>query len=104
MSDDSKTPAKSRRPRKRPTPKPRVKTTPEEKPQPSYTMTHWHEKEMFECARCPWSTLDEDEMVRHVAKHLSSTQPSIRRTDTGFVTVTGDKIIREEIVEEEEVG
>lgn len=66
---------------------------------PNYTIHKWNKKDMFQCARCPWSTLDEDEMVKHVAKHFSSTAPSVRRTDTGFVTVTGDKIIREEIVE-----
>jgi hypothetical protein len=41
-------------------------------------------------------------MLKHVAKHFSSTAPSVKRTDTGFVTVTGDKIIREEIVEPSE--
>ena len=83
-------------------PKPRPKAAPVAKapPQapPNYTIKKWHKKDMFQCARCPWSTLDEDEMVRHVAKHFSSTAPSVKRTDTGFVTVTGDKIIREEIV------
>ena len=85
-------------------PKPIVKKAPE-KP-PNYTIHKWNKLDMFQCARCPWSTLDEDEMVRHVAKHFSSTAPSVKRTDTGFVTVTGDKIIREEIVEpfEDEQG
>ena len=71
---------------------------PPEKP-PNYTIGKWNKLDMFQCTRCPWSTLDEDEMVRHVAKHFSSAAPSVKRTDTGFVTVTGDKIIREEIVE-----
>jgi hypothetical protein len=96
---NGKAPSKTKKPRKKPAAKPVVKKTPVE--QPNYTMTEWHEKEMFECTRCPWSTLNEDEMVRHVAKHLSSTQPSVVRTDTGFVTPTGAKIIREEIVEKE---
>ena len=82
-------------------PKPRAKPAPEKKP-PNYTIHKWNKLDMFQCARCPWSTLDEDEMVRHVAKHFSSTAPSVKRTDTGFVTVTGDKIIREEIVEPSE--
>jgi len=91
---------------------PKAKTSPKPKPKkvakkveakaPNYTVKKWHKKDMFQCSRCPWSTLDEDEMVRHVAKHFSSTAPSVRRTDTGFVTVTGDKIIREEIVEPSE--
>jgi hypothetical protein len=105
---NGKAPSKVKRPRKKPAAKteldPLAKALPPEKPpveQPNYTMTEWHEKEMFECTRCPWSTLNEDEMVRHVAKHLSSTQPSVIRTDTGFVTPTGAKIIRENIVEEE---
>ena len=97
---NGKAPSKTKKPRKKPAAKPAVKAAPEEKPQPNYTMTQWHEKDMFQCSRCPWSTLDEDEMVRHVAKHLSSTQPSVIRTDTGFVTPTGAKIIREDIVEE----
>ena len=81
----------------KPPPAPPKKKT----PTPNYTIHLWNKKDMFQCARCPWSTLDEDEMVLHVAKHLSPTAPSVRRTDTGFVTVTGDKIIREEIVEPE---
>ena len=93
---NGKASTKARKPRKKPAPKPVVEAVPE----PNYTMTEGHEKEMFKCSRCPWSTLDEDEMVRHVAAHLSSTQPSVIRTDTGFVTATGAKIIREEIVEE----
>ena len=95
---NGKAPSRAKKPRKKPAAKPKVEAAPVEIP--NYTMTQWHEKEMFECARCPWSTLDEDEMVRHVAKHLSSTQPSVIRTDTGFVTATGAKIIREEIAEE----
>ena len=87
----------------KPKPKPKPKAAPVAKapPQapPNYTIHKWNKLDMFQCARCPWSTLDEDEMVKHVAKHFSSTAPSVRRTDTGFVTVTGDKIIREEIVE-----
>lgn len=96
MSDDSKTPAKSRRPRKRPVAKPRAKEEP--KQQPHYTIGEWHELPMFSCVHCPWSTLDEDEMVKHIASHLKT--PSVMRTDTGFVTPAGAKIIREEIVEE----
>jgi hypothetical protein len=91
---------KKRKPRKKPAAKPAVEAAPVERP--NYTMAEWHEKEMFQCTRCPWSTLNEDEMVRHVAKHLSSTHPSVIRTDTGFVTPAGDKIIREEAVEKTE--
>jgi len=76
---------------------PAVKKEP--KAAPNYEILKWNKKDMFQCLHCPWSTLDEDEMVLHIAKHFSSTAPSVRRTDTGFVTVTGDKIIREEIVE-----
>ncbi len=80
--------------------------TPPVKPVPvpkheHYAIGQWHEKPMFSCKHCPWSTLDEDEMVKHIADHLKT--PSVRRTDTGFVTVTGNKIIREEIVDEQEV-
>lgn len=85
-----------------PKPKPKPPAKKAKAPTPNYTVKKWHKKDMFQCSRCPWSTLDEDEMVRHVAKHFSSTAPSVRRTDTGFVTVTGDKIIREEIVEPSE--
>ena len=66
-----------------------------------YSIGEWHEKPMFECKHCPWSTLDEDEMVKHIADHLKI--PSVRRTDTGFVTESGHKIIREEIIDEQEV-
>ena len=83
-------------------PKPKTAKPPPEKKQPNYEILKWNKKDMFQCTRCPWSTLDEDEMVKHVAKHFSSTAPTVRRTDTGFVTVTGDKIIREEIVEPSE--
>jgi len=90
-------------PKAKTSPKPKPKPKPPAKkakaPTPNYTIHKWNKKDMFQCVRCPWSTLDEDEMVKHVAKHFSSTTPSVRRTDTGFVTVTGDKIIREEIVE-----
>lgn len=87
-------------PKPKPKPKPVAKKV--EAPAPNYIIKKWNKLDMFQCARCPWSTLDEDEMLKHVAKHFSSTAPSVKRTDTGFVTVTGDKIIREEIVEPSE--
>jgi hypothetical protein len=90
-------PAKQKAEAKPPKKKPEKAAAP--KKTENYTIQKWHKMDMFQCVRCPWSTLNEDEMVRHVAKHFSSIAPSVRRTDTGFVTVTGDKIIREEIVE-----
>ncbi len=66
-----------------------------------YAIGEWHEIPMFSCKHCPWSTLNEDEMVKHIADHLKI--PSVRRTDTGFVTESGHKIIREEIIDEQEV-
>jgi hypothetical protein len=36
-------------------------------------------------------------MVKHIANHLKT--PSVMRTDTGFVTPSGNKIIREEVAE-----
>ena len=95
MSDGKGT---TKKPKRKAVAKPPVKAVPQE--DPHYTIRQWHERDMFQCSRCPWSTLDEDEMTRHVAKHLSSAQPSVIRTDTGFVTPSGNRIVREEIVEE----
>lgn len=84
----------------KPKPKPKPKAAPpvveEPKQNPHYTVGAWHELPSFQCARCPWSTLDEDEMIKHVADHLAL--PTVRRTDTGFVTESGAKIVRDEIV------
>jgi len=88
-------------PKAKKTTKPRA--APAKKPKPQvehYTIGEWHEKPMFQCKRCPWSTLDENEMVKHIADHLKT--PSVRRTDTGFVTSAGAKIIREEIIDEQD--
>ena len=92
----AKQPTKPKAGTKKPKPPP---APPKKQEVPNYLIKKWHKKDMFQCSRCQWSTLNEDEVLKHVAKHFSSTAPSVRRTDTGFVTVTGDKIIREEIVE-----
>jgi hypothetical protein len=68
-----------------------------EKPK-HFTLMKWHELDMYQCNHCSWSTLNPDEMVKHIAKHLAPEEPLVRRTDTGFVTATGDKIFREEVV------
>lgn len=92
---------KARRPKKKAVVAPVAKAAPVTENE-HYSIGEWHEKPMFQCKRCPWSSLDEDEMVNHVANHLSSTQPSVVRTDTGFVTPTGNRIIREEVAEKTE--
>lgn len=73
---------------------------PPEKPpeNPHYDTGQWHHKTMFKCNYCPWSTLGEDEMIKHIANHLSGGKPNVRRTDTGLVNESGNKIVREEIV------
>lgn len=70
---------------------------------PNYGTTLWHTRPMFQCNHCRWSTLNEDDMIRHAAKHLVGTpRQDVRRTDTGLVTESGNAIIREEIVESDE--
>lgn len=79
--------------------KPRVKPL----ENPNYDTTLWRTMPMFQCNHCRWSTLNEDEMIRHIAKHLVGTpRQDVRRTDTGLVTESGNAIIREEIVEPDE--
>ena len=66
-----------------------------------YTVGKWKDLDHYQCSHCPWSTLNEEEMIKHVAEeHLK--MPSVVRTDTGFVTPTGDKIIREEVLPPDE--
>ena len=71
---------------------------PEEKKPQHFEVKKWHELDMYQCLHCSWSTLNADEMVAHIAEHLKDQEPIIRRTDTGFVNVTGDKIFREEVL------
>lgn len=73
------------------------KPTPEKKPK-HFELKKWNKLDMYQCLHCPWSTLNQEEMVKHVAEHLAPEEPTIRRTDTGFVNATGDKIFREEVV------
>jgi hypothetical protein len=83
---------------------PVVMERPEPEPKPEHYITQrWHDKNMFQCMRCPWSTLDETEMIKHIAKHFTAVRrENVSRTDTGLVTVSGNKIFREEIVEPDE--
>ena len=102
---NGKASTKARKPRKKPAAKPKVEAAPvaeeTEAPQPNYLTQKWHAADMYQCTRCPWSTLNKDEMIHHVAKHLSApAPPQVVRTDTGLVTQAGKQIIREEIVEE----
>lgn len=83
--------------------KPRVKPRVKPPENPNYGTTLWRTMPMFQCNHCRWSTLNEDEMIRHIAKHLVGTpRQDVRRTDTGLVTESGNAIIREEIVEPDE--
>ena len=59
----------------------------------------WHGKPLFQCDVCPWSTLHEEEMVSHTARHHAASSPRVQRVDTGLVGPGGGKIVREEIVE-----
>ena len=96
MSDSKPAPKtpKKKTPAKKTPPAPEVVEAP--KLNPHYTVGEWHELPHYQCSRCSWSTLNEDEMIEHVADHLKL--PAVRRTDTGFVNESGAKIIREEIM------
>lgn len=63
----------------------------------------WHEKTMYQCLQCPWSTLDKAEMQTHLAIHASYARGrKPRQVDTGLYGPSGGKIVREEVVEPEE--
>ena len=84
---------------------PKTEERPAEK---NYSVLKWHAMDMYQCVRCPWSTLNEDEMISHVAKHIADERAAeakrarTRRIDTGLVGPSGGKIIREETIQEEE--
>jgi hypothetical protein len=106
MSDD-KAPFKVKKPRKKPRKKPAAKPVVKAAPKatPNYTMERWHGKPMSQCSRCPWSTLDENEMIKHVAKHITIEKDDTARTtrliDTGLVSPSGGTIVREEPAEDD---
>lgn len=60
----------------------------------NYSKKKWHGMPMFACSRCPWSTMREDEMTRHVAKHLSSEVPKTKTVKTGLVGPSGGDIVK----------
>lgn len=64
---------------------------------PHYSVGAWKGMPNYLCAHCPWSTLNEAEMVDHVAsRHVEHI--TIHRVDTGLITESGAKIVREEEV------
>jgi len=72
---------------------------------PNFTISEWHGLKMFKCSKCPWSTLNENEMMKHTAKHMR-TEPQIKQTvATGLVAPSGNPIVREiEATDIEEEG
>lgn len=68
----------------------------------AYSTGLWHGKVMYQCEYCPWSTLSEEEIEKHAAKHISDQQPKVRRVDTGLIGPSGGKIVREEEVPPED--
>ena len=72
---------------------------------PHFTTCEWHGLKMFKCSKCPWSTLNENEMMKHTAKHMR-TEPQIKQTvATGLVAPSGNPIVREiEATDIEEEG
>jgi hypothetical protein len=55
-----------------------------------YSMTKWHNKDMFQCKNCSFSTLDEDEMMRHIVRHTD--RNIVRREGGGFVSDYGERL------------
>lgn len=80
------------------TPAPAVEEKPKEAKPKHFEMKKWKDLDMYQCLHCSWSTLNAEEMVAHIAEHLRDKEPIIRRTDTGFIDMRGDKIFREEVV------
>lgn len=56
----------------------------------------WHGKAMYQCLKCPWSTLNCVEMEKHAADHLREERKKTRYVDTGLISPSGSKIVREE--------
>jgi hypothetical protein len=68
----------------------------------AYSTKKWHDKVMYQCEICPFSTLDLEEAEDHQAMHRRKSQPRVRQTDTGLVGPSGGKIVREETIPPEE--
>jgi len=66
-----------------------------------YNVGAWHGLPHYQCAHCPWSTLNEAEIINHVASHHVE-HITVHRVDTGLITESGAKIVREEVVVEPE--
>ena len=60
----------------------------------NYSTKKWHGLPMFACSRCQWSTMSEVEIIKHVAKHLSSEVPKTQTVKTGLVGPSGGDIVR----------
>ncbi len=41
-------------------------TTEQPKPEPPYRVSKWQQYDNYECVQCPFSTLSENEMLKHV--------------------------------------
>ena len=61
----------------------------------------WHGKPMYQCPKCPWNTLNSDEMDKHAARHAAESFKKVRQVDTGLIGPSGGKIVREQVVEPE---
>lgn len=48
----------------------------------SYTVESWAGRENYECTLCPYSTLNESAMIKHVTQHFRAPDPEAEQATT----------------------